>query len=123
MTNRSSIPRGRIYLARDAHPTIASALPYLPPVLYAFRLEDDVIKIGWSEHLNQRRKQLRANWADLLAIKPGTIDQERALHRRIPDAHRHHGVEYYLPTPGIIAMLNGWRSAYGLAPIEIKQAA
>lgn len=91
----------------------------LPPVIYAFRLKGDVIKIGWSAHLDNRRRVLKAKWPDLLALKHGTLQEELALHRRIPDEHRHHDVEYYLPTPPIIAMLNGWRADFGVDPIPL----
>lgn len=90
------------------------------PAMYAFLFPEGYIKIGWSSDLPQRRTNLGASWDNLLALKRGTIDDERRLHRRIDDRHRHHGIEYYYPTPEIIAMLNEWRRDLGLEPIKTK---
>lgn len=90
----------------------------LDPLLYAFRMEGQVIKIGFTTNLDNRRATLGRSWSDLLAIKLGTRQDELALHRSIPDSHRAHAREWYRPTPQIIAMLDEWRSAYNLPPIE-----
>lgn len=122
MTNGTNIDRNR-GIERLTLEGLGRISHQLPPVIYAFRLPDDVIKIGWSASLDNRRRTLKAKWPDLLAIKPGTLEDEQRLHRRIPSSHRHHAVEYYLPTPQIIAMLNQWRADFGVEPIPLASAA
>ncbi len=110
----------------DAIDDLGNITRGLAPLLYAFRIDHGaagnrftVVKIGFTEHLDQRRRSLRASWLDLLAIKPGTRADEEALHRRIPDKHRAYAREYYLPTPQIIALLDGWRATFNLPPIDV----
>lgn len=103
--------------------TPRQAAKELGSVLYAFRLDGDIIKIGHTSDLDNRRSKLGAKWSDLLAIRPGTRAEEERLHRSLPDRHRAHSVEYYHPTPEIIALLNLWRHDLGLPPIPVKRAA
>jgi hypothetical protein len=110
----------------DAADNLGNVTRGLLPLIYAFRLEHGaagnrftVIKIGHTTNLDTRRRHLGAEWVDLLAIKPGTLADEQNIHRRIPNAHRAYAREYYLPTPQIIAMLDEWRAAYNLPPIEV----
>lgn len=91
----------------------AAALRALGHVVYAVRV-DDVIKIGCTGDLARRCRELHAS--DVLAFMPGTVDVERALHDRLVE-HRHHGVEWYYPTPGVMAVVNEMREVIGLDPV------
>lgn len=85
------------------------------PVIYAVRTRDNLIKIGHTTRLANRMRAY-GGLGNLLALRPGTRDDELALHRSLA-AHVHHGREYYNPTPEVIAVINGMRATHGLAPI------
>lgn len=90
------------------------ALDMLGGTVYACRVADDLIKIGFTRHLNQRRTKLQG---ELLAVLPGaSYDDEQALHARLVD-HLHHGQEWYYPTPGVLAVVNEMREVIGLGPV------
>jgi hypothetical protein len=82
-------------------------------VVYAMRLSDNLIKIGCTTNVSHRRKQLRG---EVLAFMLGGPIEERAIHARLVD-HRHHGREWYYPTPGVLAVINEMRDTLGLEPI------
>lgn len=93
----------------------ASALSALGPVLYAVRLRDGLIKIGYTERLAGRMADLSA--VELLGFRFGSRADEAALHDRLrPSVNR--GREYYLPTPEVLAVVNGWRAAWGRSPVS-----
>jgi len=97
--------------------TIAQIMRDFPPVIYAFRCHDGMIKIGYSAELNKRRMTLKFTWADLLGFMPGTIEDERALHRRLaPSLAR--GSEYYHATSDVLDVVDEMRSHYRLAPLS-----
>lgn len=95
--------------------TIAALSRDLPPVIYFLRTRDDLIKVGWTEHLANRKAQLSIyGWDALLAVKAGTWDDEQALHRQLrPYLAR--GREYYHPVPEVIAVIDDVRSSFGLS--------
>lgn len=93
--------------------TRRAALLALGPVVYAVRC-GDTIKIGHTRDLSNRMSGLHAD--ELLAVMPGTYDDEQALHARLVD-HRHHGHEWYYPTPGVLAIVNEMRDRIGLQPV------
>lgn len=84
--------------------------------VYALRTEDDLVKIGFTTNLADRRRKHRADWSRLLAITPGTLADEQAIHRRLKP-HRARGHEIYRPTADVFAVVNEVRERYGLEPI------
>jgi hypothetical protein len=90
------------------------ALRALGSVVYAARLPDDIIKIGYTTDLATRLLALGAD--DILAFKPGSYADEQQLHRALVE-HRHHGREHYHPTPEVLAVINDMRDLLGLDPI------
>ena len=88
-------------------------------VLYAAAIGDDEIKIGYTTDVVRRLDHLRSTSGEpcrLLAIRFGTMDDERELHRSLKD-HRSHGREYSHPHPEMFALVNEWRSAMGQEPL------
>lgn len=91
------------------------AMDELPPVVYAARLRDGTIKIGWSAHLYRRLERLGGG-TQLLGFKYGTLTDESAIHATLRDS-RARGREYYRPTIQVIAVVNEMRQSNGLSPI------
>ena len=93
-------------------------LAALGTVLYAVAIGDE-IKIGYTTNVVRRLDRHRSKTGRpcrLLAIRFGTRDDERAVHRSLR-AHLAHGQEWYRPTPEVLALVNEWRSAMGQAPL------
>lgn len=91
------------------------AMSELPPVVYAARLRDGLVKIGWSSNLHPRLARFGPG-TTLLGFRPGTRADELALHKQLAD-HVHHGREWYNPTPAVWAVVNDMRSDLGLEPV------
>lgn len=99
------------------------AMAAIGAVVYAARLADGKVKIGWTE-----RFDLRLHWlkhyvkqdVELLAFRVGTYEDEQALHELLAP-HRALGVdylnarEYYEPTNAVMVVVNEMRTALGLA--------
>ena len=88
-------------------------------ILYAVRLGDGTIKIGVTGHLHLRLTQLRSltqSEPEVLAVRNGTIEDERALHASLTE-HLDHGREWYRPDPEVLAIVNEWRSALHMEPV------
>lgn len=107
----------RVLLGKpEGFPSLSEALDVVSqvgPVVYAMRLRGDVIKIGHSGRLGRRRIQLQGT---MLAFRFGTRDDEQAIHALLAE-HRHHGREYYHPTPEVLAVVNEMREALALEPV------
>lgn len=86
-------------------------------VVYAIRCPDGLIKIGYTSDLPARRRQLTSDPAAILAVKPGTYDEEQQVHADLR-ASCARGREYYHPTPEVLGYVNTIRAGYGLGPIE-----
>jgi hypothetical protein len=87
------------------------ALRSLPPVVYFVRMPDGIIKIGYSASMETRMTKLGG---DLLALLPGTRDDERAHHERF--AHcLDHGLEWFRPEPDLLAYVDTVREGLGLS--------
>lgn len=86
------------------------------PVVYAARLADGVIKIGFTKNIGDRLRYLGCNFEGLLALVPGTLDDERAIHARLV-AHRARGREYYHPVPEVLDAVNIMRATFGIEPL------
>lgn len=97
-----------------------AALQLLGSVVYAARLADGTIKIGWTTQLHDRLRYLTCYTkqdAELLAFKPGDYDDEQSIHRALV-AHRLEGRrEYYRPTAEVLAVVNEMRSALNMPPL------
>jgi hypothetical protein len=99
----------------EARPTsITSLCADLPPVIYCIRLDDGCIKIGWTEDLAARKRWFGKGWERILAVTPGTIEDEKALHARLT-ASRARGREYYRPTPEVMDVVNTMRADAGVS--------
>lgn len=107
-------------------PTHRQAMQALTAVygamLYAFTF-GPYVKLGWTEHLDQRAYQLRSqaiaegyDVPQILGFKPGTRAEELELHRGLATSV-HHGREWYHPTPEVLAVINDWREAVGRQPV------
>ena len=93
-------------------------LAALGSVLYAMAIGDE-IKIGYTTDVVRRLDHLRSETREecrLLAIRFGSMDDERELHRSLKD-HRSHGREYYHPHPEVLALVDQWRQAMGQTPL------
>lgn len=88
----------------------------LGEVVYAVRLGDGSIKIGWTQNLG-RRKQYFGAGHEVLGFRFGKRDDEQALHERLV-AHRAKGREYYHATPEVLAVVNDMRQDFNLPPLE-----
>lgn len=92
----------------------------LGPVVYAIRLDDDIIKIGLTGNLMNRlstvRCRAKSTTGELLAFIPGDESDEAVLHTQLR-THLAHGREYYRPTPEVMAVVNEMRRQLGLRPL------
>ncbi len=91
----------------------------LGDVVYAARLADGTIKIGWTQHFEDRLRYLSAHTdqdVELLAFQLGSRDDEQAIHHSLTD-HLHHGREYYHPTSEVLDVVNEMRQALHMPPI------
>jgi hypothetical protein len=93
--------------------TRAAAMRAVGDVVYAVRV-GDLVKIGHTGDLAARFNRLGA--VEVLAIAPGSVEDEQQLHHRLAD-HLHHGREWYYPTPGVLAVVNEMRERLGQAPL------
>lgn len=98
--------------ARDRNVAL-DALTAGQSFIYAMRLKDSIVKIGWSNHLANRRAQLRGQ---ILAFKPGSYYDEQDIHTSLSE-HRARGREYYHPRPEVMAVVNEMRGHFNLPAI------
>jgi len=90
----------------------------LGPVIYALRLDDGVIKIGFTTDLSDReitvRRQSGSEHSEVLAFRlMGTYEDEQDIHAGLI-SHRAYGWEYYHPTPEVLDVVNAMRADIGL---------
>ena len=78
------------------------------PVVYAVRMADGIIKIGCSRNLAQRRRSIGPE-SEVLGFRFGDEADEAEIHERLAP-HRARAIEYYHPTPEVLAVVNGLRS-------------
>lgn len=92
----------------------------LGSVVYAARLEDGTIKIGWTRHFGHRLRMLKhavGQDVELLAFRGGDYDDEQAIHRTLVP-HRLQGKrEFYHPTAEVLAVVNDMRADLNMPPI------
>jgi hypothetical protein len=89
-------------------------------VIYAVRFTDGVIKIGCTTNFARRRTDYRN--AEILAFRPGTMDEERAIHASLR-RHVVHGREWYRAARDVIDVVNDLRSHFNLEPLPYEEAA
>lgn len=85
-------------------------------VVYAARLADGTIKIGWTEHFGDRLRSLKSyvgQDVELIGFRFGDRDDEQAIHASLT-AHVHHGREYYNPAPEVLAVVNEMRESLNM---------
>lgn len=112
-----SRPAGARYNANTSAPATARQIAReCGPVVYAARLPDRTIKIGYSTDVADRLNHLGCGLAGLLALMPGTYEDEQAIHSGLIE-HRARGREYYYPTPAVMAVVNDMRATFGMEPV------
>ena len=116
---RTGAKRNRYELAEQAS-AIRALTGSEPSVIYAVQLPDGVIKIGCTTNLARRRHAYRD--ADILAFRPGTMDEEQAIHKSLK-RHLVHGREWYRPVPAVIDVVNEIRDHFHLEPLPYEDAA
>lgn len=85
-------------------------------VVYAVRMPDGLIKIGWTGDFGRRKERLGAA-AEVLSLQPGTRADEATIHAQLR-AHRAMRHEYYHPAAEVLAVVNEMRATLSLAPLE-----
>lgn len=118
MANRTRIPSARV--VSSAFASVSDKTPRMlaadvGPVIYAARQPYGIIKIGHSTRIYNRLAAL-GGLDLLLALKPGTVADEQAIHATLKD-HRWQGREFYYPAPAVLAVVNDMRLAMRLDPI------
>lgn len=113
VTNSSETQRLTAEVSTEDRAQILNALG---SVVYAVRLPGRIVKIGCSANLAARIQALGA--VEILAFKPGEYADEQAIHATLV-AHRHHGREYYHPSPEVMAVVNQMREDLGLDPATV----
>lgn len=108
------------WATQETKTTLPGIASLVAPTLYAFKLDDGVIKIGHTRQLHRRARKL-GGLKNLLALKLGTREEEAALHKTLKP-NLHHGREYYNPTPEIYALINQWRADMGLTKLTPPNA-
>ncbi len=101
------------------NPSRFQMLATLGPLIYAVRFADGIVKIGHTSNLGRRLTELQCQRGDaeLVGFMRGTIDDERAIHRKLaPSVHS--GREYYHPTDAVIRKVNHMRRQFGLPKLE-----
>lgn len=102
-------------IAREK-PSFAKMAAHLPPVVYYLRNREDLLKIGYTTDLANRRRQHGVPWSNILAITPGTLRDERTIHFRFA-RYVARGVEYYYPVAPMFDHIDQVRAAVGLSPM------
>lgn len=97
--------------------SLTSLCREIGPCVYFIRTDDGLVKIGHTTDLAARKRKFGSGWDRILAVVPGTRDDEAALHERFA-GDRVRGREFYAPTARVLRHVNDIRTALGLAPIE-----
>lgn len=92
----------------------------LGSVVYAARLGDGTIKIGWTENFEDRLRYLSNRMkqdVELLAFRLGTFSDEQEIHGALVD-HRIDGRrEFYHATSAVLDVVNEMRDALNMPHI------
>lgn len=112
-------PRSHRYTMADGYqrPSLRTLAKDCGPVVYFLRTSDGSIKIGTSNGWLGGRKDARgAGWHDILAVTPGSYDEEAAWHERF--AEHALGHELFEPHEDILAAINEIRDRLGVEAIS-----
>jgi hypothetical protein len=85
--------------------------------IYFIRTDDNLIKIGHTGNLMKRRRAYGPDWKQILAVMPGTREQEHCLHLMFA-AHLTRGREYFEPAPKLMNFINRIRAQLGVPEID-----
>lgn len=91
-----------------------SALQCGTTFLYAMWMPTELMKIGISINVMDRRRRLGG---ELLALRPGTYDDEAEIHEALR-THRHHGREWYVPAPDVLDAVDDLRQHFNLGALD-----
>lgn len=118
MPNRTARPARRVntLYATTSSTTPRALAQHVGPVVYAYRMWDGVIKIGHTKHVLNRISHY-GPMSGLLALRAGTVEDEKAIHRALIQ-HRARAHEYYHPTAEVLAVVNEMRAAMRLEPLS-----
>lgn len=97
---------------------IYEAMRDLDEVIYAILMPDGLIKIGHTADLRKRRGGLTTEMTAILAVIPGTHEEEQTLHKRFR-SFAVRGREYYWQAPEIVAFINEIRVKAGVPAIGL----
>ena len=86
-------------------------------VVYFIRTDDDLIKIGHTTDLAARKRHFGSGWQHILAIVPGSREDERDLHRRFAE-HLARGREYFHAVPELLDHIDALRARLGVSPVR-----
>ena len=88
------------------------------PCVYFLRTTDDLVKVGHTANVAERKRGLTADgWRSLLAVVPGTREDEQRIHAQLA-LHLARGREYYRPAPEVLALVNSIRDRLGVPDVE-----
>lgn len=97
-----------------------AALRSLGSIVYAARLADGTIKIGWTARAQDRLRYLVAyvqQDVELVAFRAGTYEDEQEIHGSLV-AYRIEGKrEFYHPTAEVLAVVNAMRADLNMPPL------
>lgn len=87
------------------------------PTIYAIRLHN-MVKIGYTENLARRiRSYPIASLQQLLLVRPGSKDEERAIHERFRPFTAA-GREWYAPAPHLMRWIDEQRALLNIPPLS-----
>jgi len=116
-TQRNAVERDDSHWLPQRSTSLTRIAKECPPVVYAFRTRDGLIKIGHTKDIAQRAGSLGGGLRSLLALKPGTYADEQEIHRSLK-GRAARGREYYpADDPAVLAVVNEMRAAMGFEPI------
>lgn len=96
------------------------AMRSLGSVVYAARLSDGTIKIGWTQHFEDRMRYLSHHTGqdvELIAFRLGDLEDEQAIHAGLVEYRIEGHREFYRPAPEVLAVVNEMRSALNMPPV------
>lgn len=113
----SSSSKGPAFTPRARKESPTSIARDLGECVYFIRTKDDLVKIGHTTNLAKRKGGFGVSWNALLAVLPGTYEDEQVLHAQFVE-HLERGREWYRPAPAILARINEIRARFGIPAVE-----
>lgn len=100
--------------------TYASLSREIGSCVYYIRCTDGLIKIGHTTDLADRKRAFGKGWQHVLAVTPGSFEEEHAMHVRFRPALAR-GREYFRPVQDLLAHINEIRGRLGVPPLPIAE--